>query len=82
MTSKHDYQFDDLVLDRTVWSMLGVTSMTLWRWTHDADYRDLDFPPPIKLGRKSYRSRTALNAWTQQRAVKSVTGRKRKAARS
>lgn len=77
MTSKNDCKFDDLLPDTTVLHTLDVTGMTLWRWTHDPEYRDVGFPPVIKLGRRNYRSRAALDAWTAAREVKKAQGEKR-----
>ena len=52
---------DPLVPDRQVAKECGdVTLMTLWRWSHDAKYQDLNFPPPIKIKTRNYRSRRAL----------------------
>lgn len=44
---------DALVPDPQVWEELGVTSMTGWRYTHD---RELNFPPPIKICNRNFRS--------------------------
>lgn len=51
---------DRLIPDPQVWRQLGVTSMTGWRWTRDPA---LDFPPPIKIKNRNYRSQRALGAW-------------------
>jgi predicted DNA-binding transcriptional regulator AlpA len=48
---------DELVPDPVVWKEFGITSMTLYRWTNDAK---LNFPPPIKIRTKNFRSRRAL----------------------
>jgi hypothetical protein len=49
--------YDELVPDPTVWREFGVSSMTGWRWTRDAD---LDFPPPIKIRNRCFRSRREI----------------------
>ena len=48
---------DEWVRDPVVWREFGVTSMTLYRWTNDPK---LNFPPPIKIRTKNFRSRRAL----------------------
>ncbi|MET3840961.1 hypothetical protein [Bradyrhizobium sp. OAE829] len=48
---------DELVPDPVVWKEFGITSMTLYRWTNDAN---LKFPRPIKIRTKNFRSRRAL----------------------
>ena len=48
---------DHLVPDPQVWREFGVTAMTIWRWTHN---RALGFPPPMKINRRNFRSRRAL----------------------
>ena len=54
---------DTLVPDPEVWKEFGVTSMTLYRWTND---RDLGFPPVIKIRKRNFRSRRALEAFKQR----------------
>jgi predicted DNA-binding transcriptional regulator AlpA len=53
---------DQFVPDAQVARELGITLMTLWRYDHD---ESLNFPPPIKIRNKNYRSRLALEAWKQ-----------------
>ena len=50
-------QPDELVPDPQVWRELGITSMTGWRYTHDPE---LNFPPPIKIRTRNFRSRRQL----------------------
>jgi hypothetical protein len=49
--------FDELVPDPKVSREFGISSMTLWRWTHDAA---LKFPQPIKIRGRCFRSRRLL----------------------
>jgi hypothetical protein len=51
---------DEWVPDPKVWRELHVTPMTGWRYTHDPD---LDFPPPIKIRGRNFRSRRQLEAF-------------------
>lgn len=54
---------DELVPDPVVWREFGVTSMTLYRWTHDPE---LNFPPPIKIRNRCFRSRRALEEFKER----------------
>ena len=58
-----DEQPDELVPDPVVWRELGITSMTGWRYTHDPD---LNFPPPIKIRTRNFRSRRQLEKFKAQ----------------
>jgi len=46
-----------LVPDPQVWREFGVTPMTGWRWTHD---EALNFPQPIKIRNRCFRSRPEI----------------------
>src|SRR5262249_62144534 len=52
-TRPSDTNFDNLIPDRVVCSEFGVTAMTLWRWTRDAE---LNFPPAIAIRNRNFRS--------------------------
>ena len=56
---------DQLVPDPIVWKEFGVTPLTLYRWTRD---EALGFPPVIKINRKNFRSRRALEAFKHSEA--------------
>lgn len=56
-------QPDELVPDPKVQQEFGVSAMTLWRWDRDPT---LEFPPPIKIRKRNYRSRYALDAFKQR----------------
>ena len=62
---------EDLVPDPQVWREFGVTPVTGYRWTHDPD---LDFPPPISIKGRNYRSREALTAFKERMVRKSLSG--------
>lgn len=72
-TSRHD----EFVPDPKVWAELGVSAMTGWRWTNDPS---LGFPPAIKIGRRNYRSRHALEAFKAAAIRKAIAARDEKAA--
>jgi hypothetical protein len=54
---------DEHVPDPQVARELGVTLMTLWRYTHDPN---LGFPPPIKLRNRNFRSRRMLEEFKER----------------
>jgi hypothetical protein len=62
----------DLVPDPQVWRELGITSMTLWRWTHDPK---LGFPPAIKIRNRNFRSRRALEDFKCRMLRQSIAAR-------
>ena len=51
---------DELVPDPKVCREFSVSAMTLWRWTQD---QKLGFPPRIKIRKRNFRSRKALDAF-------------------
>jgi predicted DNA-binding transcriptional regulator AlpA len=51
---------DEWVPDPRVRRELGISEMTLWRWTRDAA---LGFPKPIKIRERNFRSRRELDAF-------------------
>jgi hypothetical protein len=54
---------DKLVSDTEVAAELGVTSMSLWRWDRDIKMIGLGWPVPVRLNRRKFRSRAALEAF-------------------
>jgi predicted DNA-binding transcriptional regulator AlpA len=63
---------DELVPDPQVQKEFGITAMTLWRWDHD---RELDFPPPVKIRKKNYRSRQLLEKFKQRVIAEAIAAR-------
>jgi hypothetical protein len=51
---------DELVPDPQVAREFNVTLMTLWRWDHDPKLAELGWEPPVKIRRRNYRRRQAL----------------------
>jgi predicted DNA-binding transcriptional regulator AlpA len=47
-------------------ALLGVTTMTLWRWQRDPK---LNFPQPKIIRERKYWSRTQINEWMRDTAV-------------
>jgi predicted DNA-binding transcriptional regulator AlpA len=65
---------DELVPDPQVCKEFGITSMTLWRWDRDDE---LDFPPPVKIRKKNYRSRQLLEKFKQRMVNNAIAARGR-----
>ena len=63
---------DELVPDPQVCKEFGITAMTLWRWDHDPE---LDFPPPVKIRKKNYRSRHLLEQFKQRMVTNAIAAR-------
>jgi predicted DNA-binding transcriptional regulator AlpA len=51
--------------DPKVCQRYDVHPMTLWRWDHDPN---LNFPKPIRIGRRKYRDEHELERWERERA--------------
>jgi hypothetical protein len=66
---------EQLVPDQVVWGELGITPMTGWRWTCQAKYRHLNFPPLIKINGRNFRSRRMLEEWKQNLMRKAIAAR-------
>jgi predicted DNA-binding transcriptional regulator AlpA len=47
-------------------AMLGVTSMTIWRWERNTR---LTFPKPTVINDRKYWNRADINAWMRKMAV-------------
>nr|WP_090158660.1 AlpA family phage regulatory protein [Loktanella sp. DSM 29012] len=41
----------------------GVSNMTIWRWLQDPD---MNFPKPIKIGRRNYWREADMIVWLDQ----------------
>jgi hypothetical protein len=59
-----DAEHDQLVPDAVVAKELGTTVMSIWRRTNDPND---DFPAPIKIRNRNFRSRKALEAYKQRK---------------
>jgi hypothetical protein len=69
---------DTFVPDVVVCDEFGVTSMTLWRWDHDAE---LGFPPKIKIGAHNFRSRKALEEFKKRMQRTAIEQRSKESRR-
>ena len=67
---------DTLVPDPQVCREFGVCSMTLWRWDRDPT---LNFPPPVKIRKRNYRSRRRLEETKERWLRIAFDARSRKA---
>ena len=68
---------DVLVPDPQVWREFGITSMTGWRWTKDPE---LNFPPPIKIRKRCFRSRRQIEEFKQRMLRRAIAERAGEAA--
>jgi predicted DNA-binding transcriptional regulator AlpA len=64
---------DELVPDPEVCREFSITSMTLYRWDHDPE---LGFPPPVRIRKRKFRSRRALEAFKARMLAEAVTRNK------
>jgi predicted DNA-binding transcriptional regulator AlpA len=65
---------DQFVPDPQVCKEFGISAMTLWRWDRD---EELDFPPPVKIRKKNYRSRQQLEQFKQRMVAVAIAERKK-----
>jgi hypothetical protein len=72
-----DEPIDTLVPDPQVLKEFSITIMSLWRWDRDPA---LDFPPPIKIRNKNYRSRRQLEQFKARMLRLAIEARGGKAA--
>src|SRR5215467_5468368 len=72
-TPPSDTNPDKLIPDPVVCAEFGVTAMTLWRWTRDTD---LNFPPPIAIRNRNFRSRRQLEAFKERMLRKAICQRR------
>lgn len=61
-----------MVPDTIVVTEFNVTPMTLSRWTNDPR---LGFPPPMKINRRNFRSRHALEAFKAELLRRAIAER-------
>ncbi len=57
---------DELVPDPKVCAEFSVTDMTLWRWDQDPKLVELGWPPPIRIRKRKFRQRRALEAFKRR----------------
>src|SRR5262245_13858821 len=72
-TPASDTKPDNLIPDPVVCAEFGVTAMTLWRWTRDTK---LNFPPPIAIRNRNFRSRQQLEAFKERMLRKAICQRR------
>jgi hypothetical protein len=54
---------EGLIPDPQVAREFNVTLMTLWRWDHTPSLLEKGWPPKVKLGKRNYRHRSALETF-------------------
>jgi predicted DNA-binding transcriptional regulator AlpA len=72
-TPPSDTNPDNLIPDPVVCAEFGVTAMTLWRWTRDTE---LNFPPPIAIRNRNFRSRRQLEAFKARMLRRAIRQRR------
>ncbi len=73
VTPPSDTKPDNLIPDPVVCAEFGVTAMTLWRWTRDCE---LNFPPPIAIRNRNFRSRKQLEAFKERMLRRAIRQRR------
>jgi hypothetical protein len=68
-----DEDVGELVPDPQVCREFQITAMTLWRWDHDPE---LEFPPPIRIRKRKFRRRSALEIFKRQLVRNAIARRK------
>jgi hypothetical protein len=66
-----DEEVGELVPDPQVCREFRITSMTLWRWDHDPE---LKFPPAVRIRKRKFRHRSALEVFKRQLLRSAVAG--------
>ena len=72
-TTKHSNPKRPDVPDPEACREVGICTMTGWRWDRSKEMADLGWPIAIRINRRKFRSRAALDAFKQnlvERAVK------------
>jgi hypothetical protein len=49
---------------------LSVSKMTLWRWKHHPDHKDLDFPPASEINGIEFNDLDKVDAWMEAHVEK------------
>jgi hypothetical protein len=63
LTKTADEVDAELVPDPQILREFNISTMTLWRWDHDPE---LGFPPPIKIRKRKFRQRRAIEQFKQR----------------
>ena len=60
---------DYLVPDKQIMREFSVSAMSIWRWTHDPN---MNFPPPIVINNRNYRSRRAIESFKERLLAEAI----------
>jgi hypothetical protein len=74
-SSKPKPSTDRLVSEPDVCAEFGISAMCAWRWDRDAKMIAQGWPAPIRLNRRKFRSRAALDAFKQNLVERAVRER-------
>ena len=55
----------------------NIAPMTAWRWDHNAKMIAMGWPPYIKINRRKFRSRTALDAFKARLVAAAISERQK-----
>ncbi len=69
---------DSLVPDPHVMREFGITAMSMHRWDHDTKMIELGWPPPIRIRKRKFRSRHALEHFKREMARRAIAERSRR----
>ncbi len=73
---------DGFVPDPQVRAEFGVTEMTMWRWDHDQKLIALGWPPAIRIRKRKFRQRSALDEFKQRLLEDAIEHRSQAKARA
>src|SRR5262245_31538880 len=76
-----DGGIDVFVPDTVLLQELSVTAMSVWRWDNDPHMVAMGLPPPIRLGRRKFRSRAAIEKFKRALIQRALDERARGGAR-
>ena len=66
---------DELVPDPQAQRELGITAMSMWRWDRDETLIAAGWPPPIRIRKRKFRSRRALEEFKASMARRALAQR-------
>ncbi len=67
---------NDLVPDPAVHREFGITAMTSWRWDRSAEMIAMGWPPPIRIRKRKFRSRQALDLFKESLMKRAIAQRR------
>jgi hypothetical protein len=68
--------FGEFVPDPQVIREFGITAMSLWRWDRDPVLKQMGWPAPVRIRKRKFRPRRALEAFKATMFRHAVEARK------